>query len=242
MAERDTEEAVRARFAATAPRLAAHTRERVAVLEERVRRLLPLRGDERALDAGTGAGALALALAPHVREVVAVDLVPELLAAARELAAELDNVSFVEGDVTALPFASGSFDVAGCVRTLHHVRRPELAIAELARVTRPGGSILVVDQIAPVDPLAALELDRFERARDPSHTRTLSDPDMRGFFDANGLLLRRAQLELEERELEPYLDLAGCEGDERDRARGLRAGDTASVTMGWYVLAKQRPR
>jgi SAM-dependent methyltransferase len=200
------------------------------------------RGDERALDVGTGTGALALALAPHVREVVAVDLVPELLAAARELAAELDNVSFVEGDVTALPFASGSFDVAGCVRTLHHVRRPELAIAELARVTRPGGSILVVDQIAPVDPLAALELDRFERARDPSHTRTLSDPDMRGFFDANGLLLRRAQLELEERELEPYLDLAGCEGDERDRARGLGAGDTASVTMGWYVLAKQRPR
>ena len=85
---------------------------------------------------------------------------------------------------------SFSFDLVGCLRVLHHTHRPELMVAELARMTRPGGTILVADQLAPVDPLAAVELNRFERARDPSTTRVLSDGDLRALFDANGLVLR----------------------------------------------------
>jgi ubiquinone/menaquinone biosynthesis C-methylase UbiE len=227
----DTQE----RFARTAERLAAHQDERAAALAERVRRFLVLRGDERALDAGAGAGALALVLAPHVREVVAVDVVPELLEEARKRAPE--NMEVVEADATALPFPADSFDLSGTLRTLHHVARPELVIAELARVTRQGGTILVVDQIAPVDPLAALELNRFERARDPSTTRILADVDLHSLFDANGLVLRRSEVVREPRELEGYLDLAACEGDARDRAAALAPpGYTAEV--GWYVLAK----
>ena len=59
---------------------------------------------------------------------------------------------------------------------------------------QPGGRVFVDDQIAPVDPLAAFDLDRFERARDPSHTRTLPDVDLRQLFEANGLVLLRTQL------------------------------------------------
>ena len=81
------------------------------------------------------------------------------------------NVTFVEGDATHLPFETRSFDLSCSRRTLHHIAPPELAHRELARVTAPGGRVLVDDQIAPADPLAAFELDRFERARDPSHTR-----------------------------------------------------------------------
>src|SRR5581483_5418122 len=120
------------------------------------------------------------------------DLVPELLAEGRRLAAGVPNVQFVEGDLTDLPDDIGSFDLSACLRVLHHVRRPELAVAELARVTRPGGRVLVADDVAPSDPLAALELNRWERARDPSHARTLADVDLRGLFDANGLVLVRA--------------------------------------------------
>ena len=69
---------VRDRFGATADRIAA--REPSPELPDRVRRFASLAGDERALDAGTGVGPLALALAPHVREGVGLDLVPELLA------------------------------------------------------------------------------------------------------------------------------------------------------------------
>ena len=233
-----TSDATQARFAATADRVAALQDERAAALAERVGEFVQPRGDERALDSGTGAGALAFALAPIVREVVGVDVVPELLVHARERAAALPNVTFVEGDACALPFGRGEFDLAGTLRTLHHIERPEIAVAELARVTRPRGRVLVIDQIAPVDPLAALELNRFERARDPSHTRALADIDLRHLFEANGLVLVRSKIEREPRELEPYLDLAGCEGDARERALRLAPpGYTADVA--WYLLDRR---
>lgn len=234
----ETEE-LRARFAATASLVAESEERRRAELSERVRRFVEPQGDERVLDAGTGTGALAFALAPFVREVVALDLVPELLAEAEKRSAAFPNVTFGEGDITRLPSAVGEFDLAGCLRTLHHVRRPELAVAELTRVTKPGGRVLLVDQLAPTDPLDALEVDRFERARDPTHTRALPDSDFNQLFEANGLRLLRSDFQPETRELDSYLDLAGCEGDARERAQSLAPGDESySVTIGWYLLAR----
>jgi len=227
------------RFAQAAARMAEVEQSRREELRARLLRFVSPRGGERVLDAGTGAGAVAFAIAPLVAEVVAVDAEPALLAQARQTAAEFPNVSFVEGDLTKLPSTIGGFDLACCVRVLHHIARPELAVAELVRVTRPGGLVLVVDQLASVDPLLALELNRFEEARDPSHTRTLADVDLRSLFEANNLVLRRAEVVRERRELEPYLDLAGCEGEARERARGLApAGPVYTVELGWYLLAK----
>jgi len=123
------------------------------------------------------------------------------------------------------------------LRTLHHTRRPELLVAELARVTRPGGTILVVDQLAPADPLAGLELTRFEHARDPSTTRVLADADLRGLFDSNSLVLRRELVVHEPRNLDAYLDLAACEGCERERAERLAPAGYEAV-VGWYVLSR----
>ena len=97
--------------------------------------------------------------------------------------------------------------------------------------------MLVVDQLAPVDPLAAIALNQFEHARDPSTTRILADVDLRGLFDSNGLVLRHAETVVEERDLERYLDLAGCHGDDREVARSL-APVERNVQYGWYVLAR----
>jgi ubiquinone/menaquinone biosynthesis C-methylase UbiE len=230
---------VRARFAATADRVAAHSLQQVERVRGELERLFAPAGDERAVDAGTGAGTLAFALAPLVKEVVGVDVVPELLQAARREAPP--NVTFVEGDATALPFDRASFDIAGTRRTLHHIARPELVVAELARVVRPAGTVLVEDQIAPIDPLGAISLDRFERARDPSHTRLLPDIDLRHLFEANDLELVRSRAKRERRELDPYLDLAGCTGAERDRAASMApAGSAAYDTeSAWYVLRRR---
>ena len=230
---------LRDRYAATAELMAESEERRREELREHVRRFVDPRGDERALDVGTGTGALAFALAPIVREVVAVDAVPELLDEARSRGGEFPNVNFREGDATSLPPDLVEFDLTGTLRTLHHIRRPELAIAELARVTLSGGRVLVVDQVAAIDPLEGLELDRFERARDPTHTRTLPEADLRQLFEANDLRLLRSEVIAETRELERYLDLAGCEGEAREQARSLAPSrETFAVAIGWYLLAK----
>jgi ubiquinone/menaquinone biosynthesis C-methylase UbiE len=229
---------VKERFGRTADCVAAHSANQVETVREEISRLLVLRGDERVVDVGTGAGTLALAIAPLVREVVGVDAVPELLDAARASAPK--NVTFVEADATSLPLESFSFDIGLTRRTLHHVARPEVLVAELTRVTKLGGRIVVEDQIAPVDPLAAFELDRFERARDPSHTRLLPDGDLRQLFEANNLVLETQRYRSERRTLDSYLELAGCTGEERHRAAELSpGGDQGYVAeSAWYVLRR----
>ena len=226
------------RFARTAARIAARQDAGAAQLAEAVRDFVQRRGDERALDVGTGAGALAFALAPLVREVVGLDPVPELLELARARARP--NTEFVEGDGTALPFPDASFDLGGTHRTLHHVATPERIVAELARVTRPGGHVLVVDQLAPDDTAAAAVLHEFETTRDPSHARLLTDGELRELFAANGLELLRELLEDEQRDLERYLDLAGCAGERRTRAEALAASDARVLvtSVGWYLLLR----
>ena len=53
------------------------------------------------------------------------------------------------GDGERLPFENGEFDVTATLRTLHHTPHPGLLVTELVRVTKPGGTVLVVDQLAP---------------------------------------------------------------------------------------------
>ena len=218
-------------------RLASQER-RAPELKDRVQQLLaPFDGTERALDSGCGAGALAFALAPFVESVVGVDRSTELVAAGNELAPP--NCELIVGDATALPFEYGSFDIAGCMRVLHHARRPELIVSELARVTRPGGRILLVDQLGFVDPVVSAETDRFEQARDPSHTRLLPDQDIRFLLDANDLEVLTNEIAREERDLERYLDLVGLEGEERRRVSGMAPGAVYEVEIGWYVARKR---
>jgi ubiquinone/menaquinone biosynthesis C-methylase UbiE len=232
------DDAVRARFAANADRVAEASLRRLPALESRVAEFVQPTGDERVLDVGTGTGPLAFALAPLVREVVGVDLVPELLERARAHAGDrYPNVQFVEGDVARLDVESGAFDLVCERAVLHHVPRPELVLAEMTRATRPDGRLLVVDQLAPIDPFVAIDLDRFERARDPSHTRLLPDADIRGFLDANDLVVSVNEIVRERREISGYLDLAGLEGAERERVAQL-APEVSEIEVGWYVARK----
>jgi ubiquinone/menaquinone biosynthesis C-methylase UbiE len=209
--------------------------ERAAALGAHLDDLLPLRGDERVLDVGAGTGAFAFAVAPRAREVVALEVDGEV--AERAKADAPANVEVVVGDGEHLPFDDFEFDVAATLRTLHHTQRPELLVAELTRVTKPGGTILVVDQLAPNEPLASIELTRFEHARDPTTTRLLADVDMRGLFDSNNLVLRRQEVMREPRDIEAYLDLAGCEGPQREHARNLAPRGYEAI-VGWYVLSR----
>lgn len=94
----------------------------------------------RALDAACGTGRHARHLAGLGHEVTGVDRTPAMLAAARE---RVPEASFVEGDLMALPFEDGSFDLLVCALALEHVGDLVAAVSELARVVRPGGRIVI---------------------------------------------------------------------------------------------------
>ena len=99
------------------------------------------------LDVGTGTGRIAELLAPRASQVTALDNSPEMLrlARARLQHLEADNLALVQADFAALPFAEAAFDTVLFHQVLHYAQAPELVLAEAARVTRPGGTIAVVD-------------------------------------------------------------------------------------------------
>jgi SAM-dependent methyltransferase len=116
----------------------------------RVRRVarhaLRPRPAQRLLDAGCGAGEVARELAGDVApgRVVALDLSAATVALAAGYH-DGSRVTYVEGDVSALEFPDCHFDGVRCERVLQHLSHPDLAIAELVRVTRPGGRVCLVD-------------------------------------------------------------------------------------------------
>jgi len=196
--------------------------------------MISLDGVERALDVGTGTGSFAIALAGHVSSVVGVDLVAEMLAEARRRSPA--NVTYLLADATALPFPADAFELACAGRVLHHAQRPGRVLAELARVTQLCGHVVVIDQLAPERLAAGRALNRFERARDASTTTVLTDSELRRLGESAALTLRHVEVVEEQRELEHYLDLAGCTGVARERARAL-APRSDTVEIGWYVFA-----
>jgi ubiquinone/menaquinone biosynthesis C-methylase UbiE/DNA-binding transcriptional ArsR family regulator len=100
-------------------------------------------------DIGCGTGSLTVELARFAEKVIGVDLSPEMLRRARNIAKErqLRNVEFRQGDALRLPLAARSVDAAFCVMVLHFLSDPQQAVAELCRITRSGGSVIVVDLV-----------------------------------------------------------------------------------------------
>ncbi len=146
-------------------------------------------GAQRALDVGCGAGHTALAIAPHVASVVALDLAEAMLDQARHLAVErgVTNMAFQSGDAEHLPFPDESFDLVTSRYAAHHFPRPAVALREIARVLRPGGILLLVDVVAPPEPLLDTHLNTIELLRDPSHVRDHPVDEWRRMLASAGL-------------------------------------------------------
>ena len=98
-------------------------------------------------DLGCGTGQVSVALAPFVARVVAVDSSAAMLQAARKRLHGLDNIDLRRGDLEALPIDDERLDAATLTLVLHHVPEPGHTLAEVARVLKPGGRVLVVDML-----------------------------------------------------------------------------------------------
>jgi SAM-dependent methyltransferase len=188
------------------------------------------------LDVAAGAAHLGRALAPRAAHVVALDLTPQMLEQGRRLAAAqgLGNMTFLNADATALPWAGQAFDLVACRLTLHQVGDPAAVVREMVRVTRPGGRIGITDMVASQDPAVAAETERLERLRDPSHGRTLTLAGIQALLtaagaDVTGASRRDNHLDLEDwmrRTRTPPADRATI----RDRIeRELAGGDPTGL-------------
>ena len=236
------DDAVRARFAATAEGVAAHAREQIEMAAR-----------------GAAARSSRRCAATSARSTRARARARSRSRSRRSSARSSASISFPSCSRRRARDAPAERDVRrrrrhrAAVRELlvrprvlaAHAPPREPAGARASRSSRasrrPGGRVFVDDQLAPIDPLAAFELDRFERRRDPSHNRTLSDGDFRDLFATNGLDARpqqalhapaRARLLPRPRRLHRRGRRAR-EGRLARRPRALRR------RVGWYLCAKR---
>jgi ubiquinone/menaquinone biosynthesis C-methylase UbiE len=171
-----------------------------------------------ALDVATGAGHVALALAPRLAHVVASDLTLQMLEVARGLARErgICNMPVAEMRAEALPFADATFDLVTCRIATHHFEDVGRFVAESARVLRPGGLFALVDNISPDASImdggasalsaAAAEYNAFEKFRDSSHVCCLTLTGWRNVMAEAGFEVRHAELLDKPMVLGPWAD------------------------------------
>jgi ubiquinone/menaquinone biosynthesis C-methylase UbiE len=149
----------------------------------------------------------------RTRHVTALDATPEMLATGKERAeAEgVRNVVFQRGDAARLPFLDGSFSLVISRFSLHHVAGPDRVAAEMVRVCRTGGRVVVADLVVrpglPGDP------DRVERLRDPSHGTMFGVEAIVGLLTGAGAALETADVFDVKRALRPWLEQAGTPSD-----------------------------
>jgi ubiquinone/menaquinone biosynthesis C-methylase UbiE len=222
--------------------------------------LAQLTGEERLLDVATGGGHTALAFAPHVRMVIALDLAPAMLrAAAQHLQRRsATSVHLLAGDAEAIPIADSTFDVITCRYAPHHFPRPERFLSEAARLLRPGGRLVVFDNMVPEDDLLDAFMNRFEAWRDPSHVRSRRPSEWRSLLQEAGLRLevmdplvwraydfpewtaRQAMPATEREALERWLMAAPSPCAERVRLQ-IEGGQVRSLMASFGVFAARRP-
>ena len=141
--------------------------------------LEPLDPEMIVLDVACGAAHAAEKVAPHVRQVVGLDLTRALLelGADRLRDAGITNVLLQEGSAAELPFLDASFDLVACRAALHHVPDPGVVVAEMARVCRPGGRVVAADMVAPSADVREA-FDALHRSIDPSHAGVLLEGEL----------------------------------------------------------------
>jgi broad specificity phosphatase PhoE/ubiquinone/menaquinone biosynthesis C-methylase UbiE len=168
------------------------------LIEGQLRSLISLaapRPTDHLLDAGTGAGAVALAFAPRLEHVTAVDISPAMLERAElaRLERQANNVDFRWADVVALPYPDGTFDIVACRDLAHYIPYPEKLFQDLRRVLRPTGKLVLDEVIGSENPVKRATHQALEIQRDPAIARLYSESEIEQRIREAGFRVERAE-------------------------------------------------
>lgn len=188
--------------------------------------------DGRVLDLGCGGGHVTFHVAPHVREVVAYDLSPEMLDVVERAARErgLGNVATKQGLAESLPFDAESFDLVLSRFSAHHWRDFEAGLREAARVLKPGGIAAFVDTVSPGTPLLDTFFQAIELLRDCSHVRNYSRAEWETAIARAGLTSEATSQHRLHLEFTSWIERIRTPQVQADAIRALQAAMSASVT------------
>jgi ubiquinone/menaquinone biosynthesis C-methylase UbiE len=198
-----------------------------------------VRREDIVLDIACGPGIVSCFFARHASQVMGLDVVPAMLERAKRLQAErqLSNIDWALGESTALPFADHFFDRVVTRFSFHHYMEPQAAIAEMRRVCRPGGIVLIAD-VAP-RPDAQDRFNQWEILRDPSHTRALTESEIEALGKNAGLRLTRNAKFKMQMNLE---DLLGSSFPKPGNADNIRALFEEDIQRGTDTLGVSASR
>jgi ubiquinone/menaquinone biosynthesis C-methylase UbiE len=195
-------------------------------------------GKDTVIDVACGPGIVSCFFARRVRHVTGLDLVPAMLERAARYQAEqrIANVSWQLGSCTNLPFADATFDCAVTRFSFHHFLQPQIALLEMKRVTRPGGTVLVCD-VAP-RPDIQDAFNHWEILRDPSHVRALTRAELLALGENAALELRRIEQYPMQMSLDDLLSGSFPNPGDEDRIRALFKDDIQDGTDSLGVSAR----
>jgi SAM-dependent methyltransferase len=177
----------------------------------------------KTLDIATGAGHMALALAPKVKHVIASDLTLPMLAAARQHVNEKDahNIYYCEADAERLPFPSATFDCVTCRIAPHHFADVAAFVREAGRVLRVGGILAVADNIVSGEAKVARVSNIIDTFRDPSHHWAYSLDDWETFVFSAGLRTTHSEVFEKETNVDEWAARLAITGDDLTRLQVL---------------------
>ncbi|MHB1325863.1 MAG: class I SAM-dependent methyltransferase [Thermoleophilia bacterium] len=195
------------------------------------------RPGERALDVAAGTGLLASLLAREVAEVVGADVTPQMLDRARARIKDTGqkNISFIEAEVSSLPFPESHFDLVTCRTAFHHFFHPGRCLREINRVLRQGGRFVLEDVYGPEDDVTRATRERLEKLFDPSQVLAYRPGEIKLMLAAAGFRVEReVKPSTEDLSLQLILKLEQVEDPEnRDEITGLLK-DNLDIDLGGF--------
>ena len=188
--------------------------------------------DDNVLDVACGPGIIACEFANNVNHVTGIDITPAMIEEAINLQRErkIDNVGWKLGDVTRLPFEDDSFSLVVTRYSFHHLIEPKQVLAEMTRVCKPNGKLLIIDVTPDKDKIEAY--NGVEKLRDSSHTGALTFEKLKVLMHEAGLTKLKSKHHELEMGLESILKSSFPNPEDIPRIRQLFKKDILMDNLG----------